>query len=154
MSEATSAERWFAAYSADHQHPLNQQLHTICVPAIVWSLTALLYAIPTGTGIDGLVSWVFGAAALVFWWLQMPRGVAIAVTVFMALVYGLTIWLQATWGSGGLVLAGTLVFVVAWIGQFVGHHYEGKRPSFFTDLVYLLIGPPWVLVKLYRGAST
>ena len=89
----------------------------------------------------------------VFWWLQMPRGVAIAVTVFMALVYGLTIWLQATWGSGGLVLAGTLVFVVAWIGQFVGHHYEGKRPSFFTDLVYLLIGPPWVLVKLYRGAS-
>ena len=42
------------------------------------------------------------------------------------------------------------VFVLAWIGQFYGHHLEGRRPSFLTDLVYLLIGPAWVLGKLYR----
>lgn len=147
MTEATSAERWFAAYSADHQHPLNQALHTVCVPAIVWSLTAMLYVFPP-------LSWAFGAAALIFWWMQMPRGVAGAVTVFMALVYALTVGLDATLGSRTLVTIGVLVFVLAWIGQFIGHHYEGKRPSFFTDLVYLLIGPPWVLVKLYRGART
>ena len=41
------------------------------------------------------------------------------------------------------------VFVVAWIGQFIGHKVEGKRPSFFTDLVYLLVGPMWTLRKLY-----
>ena len=42
------------------------------------------------------------------------------------------------------------VFVVAWIAQFIGHKIEGRKPSFFTDLVYLLIGPAWVLSKLYR----
>ena len=36
------------------------------------------------------------------------------------------------------------------IAQFVGHKLEGRKPSFFTDLVYLLIGPAWVLAKLYR----
>lgn len=42
------------------------------------------------------------------------------------------------------------VFVVAWIAQFIGHKFEGRKPSFLTDLVYLLIGPAWVLAKLYR----
>src|SRR5690606_36199920 len=40
--------------------------------------------------------------------------------------------------------------VAAWIAQFVGHKLEGRKPSFLTDLVYLLIGPAWVLSKLYR----
>ena len=40
------------------------------------------------------------------------------------------------------------VFVVAWIGQFVGHKIEGKKPSFFEDLQFLLIGPAWVANSL------
>jgi uncharacterized membrane protein YGL010W len=56
-------------------------------------------------------------------------------------------WLEAhapvpLWGLG------LGVFVVAWIGQFVGHHIEGKKPSFLQDLQFLLIGPLWVLAKL------
>ena len=38
-----------------------------------------------------------------------------------------------------------VVFVVTWIGQFVGHKIEGKKPSFFEDLQFLLIGPAWVV---------
>ena len=53
-------------------------------------------------------------------------------------------------GTIGLLKLAIGVFVVAWIGQFVGHHIEGRRPSFLTDLTYLLIGPIWVLNKLYR----
>ncbi|MCC7338613.1 MAG: DUF962 domain-containing protein, partial [Pirellulaceae bacterium] len=41
-----------------------------------------------------------------------------------------------------------VVFVVAWIGQFIGHKIEGKKPAFFEDLQYLLIGPLWVLDAL------
>jgi uncharacterized membrane protein YGL010W len=46
--------------------------------------------------------------------------------------------------------ASLAVFVLAWIGQFVGHKIEGKKPSFFDDLRYLLIGPLFVLAVLYR----
>jgi len=41
------------------------------------------------------------------------------------------------------------IFVVAWIGQFIGHFIEGKRPSFLEDMRFLLIGPLWVLAHLY-----
>ena len=43
------------------------------------------------------------------------------------------------------------VFVISWIGQFIGHYVEGRRPSFFRDLRFLLIGPLWVLSKLYAA---
>ncbi|MHB8570343.1 MAG: Mpo1-like protein, partial [Metallibacterium sp.] len=50
-----------------------------------------------------------------------------------------------------LILAG-VVFVLAWIGQFIGHAIEGQRPSFLTDLAYLLIGPAWLVSKLLKRA--
>jgi uncharacterized membrane protein YGL010W len=35
------------------------------------------------------------------------------------------------------------IFVVMWILQFVGHHVEGKKPSFLKDVQFLLVGPAW-----------
>jgi uncharacterized membrane protein YGL010W len=43
-----------------------------------------------------------------------------------------------------------VVFIVAWMGQFIGHQIEGKKPSFFDDLRFLLVGPLFVLRFLYR----
>jgi len=42
------------------------------------------------------------------------------------------------------------VFIVAWIGQFIGHRIEGRKPSFLTDVAYLLIGPAWLMGKAMR----
>jgi uncharacterized membrane protein YGL010W len=42
------------------------------------------------------------------------------------------------------------IFVLAWIGQFIGHKIEGKKPSFFDDVRFLLVGPLFVLSFLYR----
>lgn len=43
-------------------------------------------------------------------------------------------------------------FVVAWVFQFIGHSslLEGKKPSFFTDLFFLLVGPAWLVHFIYR----
>jgi uncharacterized membrane protein YGL010W len=49
-----------------------------------------------------------------------------------------------------VMLVSVVVFVVAWIGQFIGHKIEGKKPSFFDDLQFLMIGPLFVLGFLYR----
>lgn len=49
------------------------------------------------------------------------------------------------------ILAGVL-FVVGWILQFVGHAFEGKAPSFFSDPRYLLVGPIWAYRKLFGRA--
>ncbi len=40
------------------------------------------------------------------------------------------------------------LFVGGWILQFVGHAFEGKPPSFFSDPRFLLVGPLWLFEKL------
>jgi uncharacterized membrane protein YGL010W len=50
-------------------------------------------------------------------------------------------------GASGLAWLAVIVFVVAWVGQFIGHKIEGRRPSFLTDVQYLLIGPAWLMSK-------
>lgn len=42
------------------------------------------------------------------------------------------------------------LFVVGWIFQFVGHHYEGKPPEFTKDWRFLFVGLRWWLAKV-RG---
>ena len=64
---------------------------------------------------------------------------------------GITQWLaHLPWP---LWVTSVVIFVVAWIGQFIGHAVEGKRPSFFKDLQFLLIGPLWLLAAAYRRFS-
>ena len=147
--ETRPVERWFAAYSDDHRNVTNQQLHVLCVPAIVWSLLAMLYVVPLPGLPPGTLAAVLTLASVAFWLrLSLPLGIGMVVIMFAALAF--TGALHDSLGSQGLLLLGAGVFVLAWIGQFIGHHIEGKRPSFFTDLVYLMIGPVWVLGKAYR----
>ena len=63
------------------------------------------------------------------------------------MVYPLTLL-----GTHVLAVAG-VVFVLAWIGQFVGHMIEGRKPSFFEDVKFLLVGPAWLLGFVYRRAG-
>lgn len=147
-------DRWFASYSADHRNPANQAIHVVAVPLILWSVIALLWCIPVVEG--GLFRpGIWAALAMFAAWLFYFRasralglGMA-AVFIAMGLV---THALHLALGTRGLLAAAIVVFVVAWIAQFVGHSrlYEGRKPSFLTDLRYLLIGPAWVLSKLYR----
>ncbi|NUO75330.1 MAG: DUF962 domain-containing protein [Lysobacter sp.] len=146
-------DRYFANYSSDHQNHANQLIHVICVPAIAWSVIALLWCIPSpGTwfragfwaGLAMFAAWMF--------YYRASRKLGLGMLVLFVLSGWLTQYLNERLGTTQLLYLGIAVFVVAWIGQFIGHSklYEGKRPSFFTDLRYLLIGPAWVLAKLYR----
>lgn len=45
---------------------------------------------------------------------------------------------------------GASLFVFGWVLQFLGHWFEGKPPAFFSNPIYLLVGPYWWLKKL-RG---
>lgn len=144
-------DRWFAHYSGDHRNPTNQWIHVVCVPAIAWSVVALLWCIPApGSWFrDGFWAGMAIFAATLFYYRQSrPLGLGmLAMFVLMAFI---SRWIFDAYGVMTLLWAGVGVFVVAWIGQFIGHKYEGRKPSFLTDLTYLLIGPAWVLSKLYR----
>lgn len=146
-----SVNDWFGSYSADHQNPVNRLIHWICVPAILWAVIAFLWLIPVPASIGrpGLWCGLVMVGALAFYWrLSRPLGAAMfAAFVLLAL---LTEFLFRRLGSNDLFWVAVAVFAVAWVGQFIGHLIEGRRPSFFTDLQYLLIGPAWLMGKLMR----
>ena len=144
-------DRWFASYSGDHRNATNQRIHVFAVPAILWSVIALLWCIPSPDAMFRPGVWAalpMFAAMLFYYRASRPLGLGMLVQ-FVALS-ALTYWIAQRFGIRTLLWSAIGVFVVAWIAQFIGHKIEGKKPSFLTDLTYLLIGPAWVLAKLYR----
>ncbi|HET6805942.1 MAG TPA: Mpo1-like protein [Frateuria sp.] len=146
-----SMQSWLDGYSADHRNPVNQVIHWICVPPIVWTVVALLWTVPVPPAFLKPGAWAVFAMVLAFawYWKHSHRlGAALAVA-FVALAL-LTAWLFGLLGPVRLRWLAVVVFVLAWIGQFIGHKFEGHRPSFLTDLSYLLVGPAWLMEKLLR----
>jgi uncharacterized membrane protein YGL010W len=146
-------DRWFAHYSGDHRNAGNQRIHLVAVPLILWSVVGLLWCVPVpGTWFrQGLWAALAMFLAWSFYW-RASRSLGLGMLAWFVLLAWLTRWLHALLGTWQLLWLAVGVFVVAWIAQFVGHSklLEGKRPSFLTDLTYLLVGPAWVLAKLYR----
>lgn len=147
-----SIHTWLAEYGESHRNPTNKLIHWICVPLIVLSLIGLLWSIPVPEAfgrISPVLNWgmLFLLLALVYYFvLSIPLGLGMA--VFSALVVlGVDALQSLPWPMWQSCLA---IFVAAWIGQFVGHRIEGRKPSFFKDLQFLLIGPAWLLAFLYR----
>jgi uncharacterized membrane protein YGL010W len=149
-----SVHDWFASYSADHRNPTNEIIHWICVPAILFSAIAALWVLPVpgSLGKPGLWCALIMVAALSFYWrLSRPLGAAM-IALFIVLAVATNFAYEAL-GPHLLLRVAIVVFVVAWIGQFIGHKIEGRKPSFLTDLAYLLIGPAWLMGKILRRAG-
>ena len=145
-------ETWLNEYGESHQNPKNKGLHWICVPLIVISLIGMLWSIPVPAVFDDispLMNWgvIFLFAALAYYFI-MSIPLAIGMTVFTAAVIAIINWLDAF--STPLWVIAIGIFVAAWIGQFIGHIFEGKKPSFFKDVQFLMIGPLWLLSAAYR----
>jgi len=128
-----------ARYGESHRNPVNELIHIVCIPAIVFSLLGILWALHPA------VALLVVAAALAYY-VTLSRTFALG----MGVMAGAMLVLLAMLPAGTVLPTSIGVFVAAWLGQFVGHHIEGKKPSFFDDLRFLLIGPLFVLSILYR----
>jgi uncharacterized membrane protein YGL010W len=134
-------DQLFARYGESHQDPANKAIHWVCVPLITWSVIALFWAW------SPVAAYAFIALALAFYvWLSPAIAIGM-LGVTAVLVYPLTLL------GPHVLIAAVVVFVVAWIGQFIGHQIEGRKPSFLEDLKFLLIGPAWLLAFVYRRAG-
>ncbi len=140
-------------YGESHQNGINKLIHWVCVPSIMFSLFGLLYAIPFFVERSLFANWATYALvlALVYYMrLSTPMFVGF-VLIGGSMVYGVDAIYQMTFGDAKMVaLISLVIFVVAWIFQFIGHKIEGKKPSFLEDLQFLLIGPAWLLHFIYK----
>ncbi len=147
-----SVEMWLDEYGESHRNDTNKAIHWVCVPLIVLSVLGLLWSVPVPDAfadISPAMNWatLFMMAAMVYYFIMsisLGLGMVLMTALFVLALYGLAMLPAPLWASS------LVIFVGAWIGQFIGHRIEGVRPSFFKDVQFLMIGPVWLLAFLYR----
>jgi uncharacterized membrane protein YGL010W len=147
-------DQLLSEYGESHQNATNKTIHWICVPLIFFSVVGMVASIPHDmlgslSGGNPYVNWatVFLALTLIYY-----ISLSLTLTLGMALFAGFCLFMSDLVANTGTPLWASclFIFVVAWIGQFYGHKVEGKKPSFFKDLQFLLIGPAWLMHFIYK----
>lgn len=150
-------QEWFDAYGESHQNPTNKLFHWICVPTIFFSLIGMLMLlkIPVlNTLVPTTYAPIISLGGLVilgglFFFARLSVPITLGISIVASIVFWGNIQLmQLTTTSFFYTQLG--LFAAAWVGQFIGHKIEGKKPSFFDDLKFLMIGPAWLLSFIYK----
>lgn len=146
-----SIESLLAEYDESHGNPVNKTLHWICVPLIMFSLLGLLWylRVPLPEAAPAVLNGavILIAFAMIYYVLLAPRlaaGVLAVSIIMLAVLYFLDQSALSLWKLSAVV------FILAWVGQFIGHRIEGRKPSFLKDIRFLLVGPLWLLAFVYR----
>lgn len=149
---ARKIDRLLHRYGARHRHPVNEALHWIGIPMIVLGTLALLRAAP----VPGLLATVphldwatLAALSALIYYFSLSLALALGMAVFCLIALALITAIEAA-GSWPLWPVAAGAFLAGWILQLVGHWIEGRKPSLLSDLRFLLIGPAWLLHRLYR----
>ncbi len=143
-------------YGDSHRNETNKAIHWICVPLIFFSIVGLIASIPAtqvqrflGEG-NPHANWAGVILILVLvYYVSLSIPLSVGMLFFSALCL-LVANVIAEAQVAPLWLISIVIFVIAWIGQFYGHKVEGKKPSFFKDIQFLLIGPAWLMHFVYK----
>ena len=153
MPAKKSADQWFAEYGESHQDHTNELIHWICVPVIFFCVLGFVWELPVPERWAVAAPWFNWALVAIAiaqaFYLRLSPVLSAGLFFFMAVCFG---------GLAAVELFAprpvwqicALLFVLAWMGQFIGHLIEGRKPSFFKDVAFLLIGPAWLMSMVYR----
>lgn len=149
-----TANEWFAEYGTSHKNKTNKLIHWVAVPVIFLTIIGLLWDIPVPAVLQELgFNWAFvGILFSVGFYMLFSARLAIGLILFLALCTAILF----TYSSSSLAeqiptwAMSLILFVIAWIFQFIGHKIEGAKPSFFKDIVFLMVGPAFFMGYIYR----
>ena len=141
---------WLDKYAESHQNNTNKIIHWLCVPVITFTLLGLLSFIEFN-----FLKYNFNLSIFLFifaliFYVRLSLSLTIGMTVFAGGSILIINRLSSAFNSKELLFFYIISFIVAWIGQFIGHKIEGKKPSFLEDIKFLLIGPAWLLSFIYK----
>ena len=149
-----SLQDQLANYAAYHRDARNIATHFVGIPMIVLAVVTLLsrpfVMVDLGpvseTHTLALSPALLGVLLTAAYYLRLDLALGLLMSALMAVALGVghhlalhptSAWLG--WGVG--------LFVVGWVFQFLGHHWEGRKPAFVDDLIGLIIGPLFVVTE-------
>jgi len=147
-----SAKEWMNLYGASHTNKTNQIIHKICVPLITFTILGLFWVIPKPSFFHASPYFNFATlfiALCMAFYVRLSLKLALGMLIMIAPMVALIVYIE-TQTTVSLLKLSTVLFIFAWAWQFIGHKIEGKKPSFFQDIQFLLIGPLWVIRPIYK----
>ena len=108
-------------------------------PELAFSLLGLLWSAHPSVAL-------LASILALYYYYKLSRPFAAGMLTILAIMLGLLLLMPAL----TILPVSLALFVLAWIGQFIGHQIEGKKPSFLDDVRFLLVGPLFVLGFVYR----
>ena len=126
----------FTEYASYHSDRRNRTCHVIGIPLIVLGILGLMSMVRLGPVNLAIVA---AAATLIYYAAIDVRGAVISLVVFVVLYL---VAVRLTWE---LNLA---AFILGWVFQLIGHRFEGTKPKFLENLIYLLIGPLYIFEEV------
>lgn len=145
-------DQWLDEYGQSHQNPTNKTIHWVCVPLIFFSILGLFYSIKISYfsigNIQGNVALIILTFTLVYYF-KLSKSLSLGMLLFSSICVFICYFIEDL-NFVPLWQVCVTIFILAWIGQFWGHKVEGKKPSFFKDLLFLMIGPAWLMSFIYQ----
>jgi uncharacterized membrane protein YGL010W len=140
-------QRQLASYAAVHRAWRNKATHFVGIPLIVFSLLLVLtlWRVPLG-GREVSMALVIGVIA-VLGWMALDLGIGLIMAAIMSPAWYAAEALAGALGTTSTVIAFGVLFVGGWILQFIGHHYEGKRPALLDNIFQGFIGPMFLVAE-------
>lgn len=149
-SKMKTAEDQLSTYKSVHLNKKNIRTHFVGVPFIIWALSLLMSLV---AGEINLFEQTYTISlAMVFfslvilYYVKLHWRLSIGLLLFILPVVYSTHKVAAIENSYLIAIA---VFVIGWVIQFIGHHYEKAKPAFVDDLNQLLIGPFFLAAEVY-----
>jgi uncharacterized membrane protein YGL010W len=140
--------RQLASYASVHRDPRNKATHFIGIPVIVFSLLLILslWRLEIG-GREWTMSLIVAILAALGW-MALDFGVGVAMAIILVPTwYAAEAFCGALGGPSATWVAFGALFVGGWVLQFLGHHYEGKRPALLDNIFQGFIGPMFLVAE-------
>ena len=145
-------DTWLMLYGESHQNKVNKNIHRICVPLIMLSLLGLLNLVAVPSLLE---NYNFNFSKIIIllslaYYFYLSRIFCFLMTLLIIPMYLIVEITYVSLSFKSNFILWLSIFIVSWIGQFIGHKIEGKKPSFLQDLSFLLIGPLWVIAPIFK----
>lgn len=137
-----------AFYGCYHRDRRNRLTHFFGVPAIIFALLIPLSLGDVALGGIGATPAMIWAAVMALYYMTLDVAIGLAMAV---------LFVPLLWAAGSVATLGTIpalslssvVFIVGWIVQLIGHRFEGNKPALTANLFQTLVSPIFLTAELF-----
>jgi len=145
-----NVEEQLSQYKSVHFNKNNIKTHFVGVPLIIWAVTLLLSLnnyLFSFSGVEFVYTpaYVFFTVTVIYYFMLHTK-LAIAMVPYALLNLYLASLVAPHEHALYIAIA---VFVIGWVIQFIGHHYEKAKPAFVDDLAQFIISPLFLMAEVF-----